>query len=185
MNVAESGSVVEALLAGGTLAAFWGQVDTLQRFGVGVKKDLRATEELKTHLEDAKVRNQKNRTELISLKSELSDKTALLAQSNRAKSALLTSTKNKEAEYKKILAQKVAKRNAFEQELLRFESELRFAVDPSRLPSAGSGVLSWPLSAVKITQEFGNTAFAKSGAYNGNGHAMAKPQRVRSAAPCF
>jgi murein DD-endopeptidase MepM/ murein hydrolase activator NlpD len=59
-------------------------------------------------------------------------------------------------------------------------------LDKSTVPVAGSGALAWPFepsyvascpsyaSALGnpncITQYFGNTAFAQSGAYNGNGH---------------
>jgi murein DD-endopeptidase MepM/ murein hydrolase activator NlpD len=50
------------------------------------------------------------------------------------------------------------------------ESQLAYVLDPSKIPSAGKGVLRWPLDNVKITQKFGNTDFAKSGAYNGAGH---------------
>ena len=167
---AEQTTLIEALLSGRTLAVFWEQVDSLERFQSGVKSDLHATEKLKAELEDAKKRNEKNRAELISLKEEQRDRNELLAQNRRNKNSLLSATKNKEAEYRKLLAQKVAKRNAFERELLQFESELQLAIDPSKLPSAGPGVLHWPLDAVKITQEFGDTAFARSGAYNGAGH---------------
>ena len=167
---AEQTTLIEALLSGRTLAVFWERVDSLERFQSHVKTDLNETEKLKAGLEDAKKRNEKNRVQLVSLKGELKDRNELLAQSRRNKNALLAATKNKEAEYRKILAQKVAKRNAFEQELLQFESELRFAIDPSLLPPAGSGVLQWPLHAIKITQEFGDTAFARGGAYAGKGH---------------
>jgi len=168
---AEQTTLIEALLSGRTLAVFWERVDSLERFQSHVKTDLNETEKLKAGLEDAKKRNEKNRVQLVSLKGELKDRNELLAQSRRNKNALLAATKNKEAEYRKILAQKVAKRNAFEQELLQFESELKFAIDPSSLPSAGSGVLKWPLDSVKITQQFGKTADSgrlyASGTHNG------------------
>jgi murein DD-endopeptidase MepM/ murein hydrolase activator NlpD len=167
---AEQTTLIEALLSGRTLAVFWEQVDSLERFQSGVKSDLHATEKLKAELEDTKERDEKNRAELVLLKRELKDQNELLAQNRRDKKSLLAATKNEETEYRKLLAQKVARRNAFEQELLRFESELQLAIDPSKLPSAGSGVLKWPLDAVRLTQEFGDTAFARSGAYNGAGH---------------
>lgn len=170
MSESESETLIEALLSERTLAAFWEQVDTLKRFQTSVGRDLKENEMLKAELEDARTRNEKNRSQLVSLRGELRDRTELLTQSRRAKNVLLAATKNKETEYRKLLAQKVAKRNAFEQELLQFESELRFAIDPSRLPPAGSGVLAWPLDSVKITQEFGDTGFARAGAYAGKGH---------------
>jgi len=55
-------------------------------------------------------------------------------------------------------------------ELDELESQLQFILDPDSIPSAGSAVLRWPLDSVYITQYFGNTQFAQSGAYNGSGH---------------
>ncbi len=170
MNGAEGQTLVEAMLSGATLSTVWGVVDDLERFQKNLEDDLNKTRELKANLEGVQVETKKNRAQLVSLRGDLSDQNALLAQNKKAKNALLAATKSKETEYRKILAEKVAKRDAFERELLQFESELRFAIDPSRLPTAGSGVLKWPLDSIRITQKFGDTAFAKSGAYNGKGH---------------
>jgi murein DD-endopeptidase MepM/ murein hydrolase activator NlpD len=52
-----------------------------------------------------------------------------------------------------------------------YESKLQFILNPSTIPAAGSGVLKYPFGFIPtITQYFGNTAFAQSGAYNGQGH---------------
>lgn len=166
----EKKTLIEALLSGATLSAIWGVADDLERFQKEVQTDLTKTKELKADLEHTQTETETNRKKLVSLRADLADKNQLLSQNKKAKSALLTATKSKETEYRKILAERVARRDAFEKELLQFESELRFAIDPSRLPSAGSGVLKWPLDSIKITQEFGDTAFARSGAYKGNGH---------------
>ncbi len=170
MADSERRTLVEALLSGSSLSKVWGAVDDLERFQRGVRSDLQTTKGLKAELEDTEAETKINRQKLVSLKVALADQNTLLAQNKRAKNDILAITKNKEIEYRKILSQKVAKRNAFEQELLQFESDLKFAIDPSRLPGARSGVLSWPLDAVKITQDFGDTAFSKSGAYAGKGH---------------
>lgn len=170
LNGAEQQTLVETMLSGATLSTVWGVVDDLQRFQKNLEDDLNKTRELKANLEGVQTETKKNRERLVSLRGDLADQNTLLAQSRKAKNALLSATKSKETEYRKILAQKVAKRDAFERELLQFESELRFAIDPSLLPVAGSGVLKWPLDSIRITQKFGDTAFAKSGAYNGKGH---------------
>lgn len=170
MYETENDTLIEALLSGRTLGSFWGQVDMLERFQSSVKSDLNQTRELKADLESTRSRNKKNRAELVSLQGELKDRTELLAQNKKAKKNLLVATKNKETEYKKILAEKFVLRDAFEQELLEFESQLRFEIDPTSLPKTGSGALKWPLDSIKITQQFGNTAFARAGRYNGKGH---------------
>lgn len=167
---AERRTLVETMLSGGSLSTVWSTIDDLDRFQQSVHSDLLRTRELKADLENTRTETELNRQKLVSLRSDLADKNMLLAQNKKNKNALLSATKSKEAEYRRILAQKVARRNAFEQELLKFESDLRFVIDPATLPPAGSGVLKWPVTAVKITQEFGDTAFAKSGAYAGKGH---------------
>ena len=170
IDEAERETLVEMVLSHRAFSSFWEQLDALGRFQESVRLDLADTKEVKSLLESRRAETEKNRKALLALKVELSDQTQLLAQNKKAKNSLLTSTKNREVEYKRILDQKVALRNAFEQELLAFESELRFQIDPTSLPKTGSGVLKWPLDAVKITQHFGDTEFARSGAYNGRGH---------------
>ena len=70
------------------------------------------------------------------------------------------------------MADRIAKQKAFEDEIKEFEDQIRLEIDPSALPKAGSGVLKWPLSSIKITQYFGKTAFATANptVYNGGGH---------------
>ena len=71
----------------------------------------------------------------------------------------------------KNISRKKAISEAFEKELLKFESELKLAIDPKSIPPAGIGILSWPLDKILITQYFGNTDFAiKTNAYKGKGH---------------
>ena len=167
----ETSPLIMALLSERTLGSFWEGVDNLDRFQNGVREEVSRQEELKAGLESQKEKTEEKRRELTKLKGKLSDQKQVLAISRTQKSKLLASTKNKESEYKKLLAQKVALRDSFERELLEFESALRFEVDPTRLPPAGSGVLRWPLDSVKITQQFGKTADSgrlyASGTHNG------------------
>ncbi|MBU2109477.1 M23 family metallopeptidase, partial [Patescibacteria group bacterium] len=81
-------------------------------------------------------------------------------------------TKNKEANYKKLLADRLAKQKALEEEIRDIEDQIRIEIDPKSLPPAVSGVLKWPLDQIKITQYFGNTPFATANpqVYNGMGH---------------
>ncbi|MFQ5661718.1 MAG: M23 family metallopeptidase, partial [Candidatus Paceibacteria bacterium] len=86
------------------------------------------------------------------------------------KNTLLSITKNKESSYEKLLVKRKMEKEKFEDELRNLESQLQFELDPDSIPAAEKGVLAWPLEKVKITQYFGNTEFAKSGGYKGEGH---------------
>ncbi len=161
---------IEIFLNENGFSGAWREADALRSVEVRLAERLRSVKELKAGLErDRAVLNAKRR-ELTSLKNELADRRRIADGERATQQAFLNQTKNKETNYRKLLQDRTMLREAFAQELLEFESQLKFELDPSRLPQTGSGVLRWPLDMVKITQYFGNTAFAKSGAYNGQGH---------------
>lgn len=163
-------SFVSTLLSRGGFSDAWREADELILIQAKLSETIHSIKEQKTNLESDRDELSAKKRELAALKEELSDRKKI-ADANRAEQQrLLTQTKNKEANYQKLLDDKIALKNAFEQELLEYEMQLKFELDPSRLPTAGSGVLKWPIDSVKITQYFGNTPFAKSGAYNGKGH---------------
>ena len=171
INVAEGSSLIETLLTYDNVSILWNEVETLLRFQVGLKKNIDELKVLKNELKATKSEKERNKKELLLIKSELGDQHELIEDNKNEKDQLLSSTKNNESNYKKILAQKKALSEAFEKELLQFESELKIAIDPKSIPSAGSGILSWPLDNIFITQYFGYTDFAvKKNAYNGKGH---------------
>ena len=109
-----------------------------------------------------------------------------IAETNRQSTAtLLKDTKNTESNYLKLLADRKTKRDAFERELFDYESQLKFVLDPSKLPPAGKGVLAWPLEQITITQQFGVTSDSKrlyaSGSHNGVDFRASEGTRVMSA----
>ncbi len=116
--------------------------------------------------------SEKAKAELVSLNQQLADQRKVVLSTVNEQNALLKETKNSESSYKALLATKKAQEAAFQNELNSYESQLRLIVDASKLPTAGSGVLIWPLTSVKITQYFGNTDFSTANPqiYNGKGH---------------
>ncbi len=163
-------TLIETVLKDSSFSTLWDSIDTLKQFQGKVRENVETVRFLKEGLETEKSATETKRQELGALRSRLADQKQILELNRKEKNTLLAATKNKESEYKKQLNAKVALRNSFEQELLEFESQLRFEIDPSSLPQTGSGVLQWPLDSVSITQYFGNTEFAKAGAYQGHGH---------------
>lgn len=118
---------------------------------------------LKESAEDKRLKLQKERDKLVSQKGSLS-------ATKTAKNELLGQTKQKESEYQKLIAQKQAAKSAFESALGDLNAKLQYIVKQSDITPVGKGVLQWPVDKVRVTQKFGNTDFAKSGAYNGKGH---------------
>lgn len=171
-NELESSSLLETLLNYPTISRFWDQVESLSELYGALREAVLELREERQELGDKKLEEEARKKELLTLSDNLTDKKKV-AEYNKAKTAkLLADTKNKQSNYQKLLEQKIALRKAVEQELLDYESQLKFAIDPTSLPKSGSGVLRWPLDSVKITQEFGDTAFSRSHSalYNGRGH---------------
>ena len=170
INQAESQSLVEIVLGHEQLSEFWSSVDTLERFQVELSTELKDLQERKRDLEGTRQEHVGEQQELSELQYDLSGRREVLVANTEEKNDLLDVTKNEEANYQTLLAQRQAEKDRFERELRSLESELEFALDPSKIPEAGKGVFTWPLDNVYITQYFGNTQFAQSGGYNGQGH---------------
>ena len=126
----------------------------------------------KTTLESTKARTEKARADLLSLNKQIKDQKAIVVSTTAQQNSLLKDTKQSEAQYQKTLAERLKLKEAFEQEILTYQSQLTTQVDKSKIPGTGSGVLSWPLDSISITQYFGNTSFSTANPqiYNGKGH---------------
>ncbi|MEK9183895.1 MAG: hypothetical protein AAB890_02375, partial [Patescibacteria group bacterium] len=174
MNDAESISLVEIVLSRDSFSDFFGNLERMNNFNKEINNNLLKLKSLKNSLEKDKDEKELHNKNLKGLKSQYVDQKRLVDVNKSNKDGLLKETKNKEANYKKMLAEKESLRQAFEKELLELESQLRIEIDPSSIPSFGSGVLGWPLENISlkscwgggdsfkncVTQFFGNTAFA-------------------------
>jgi murein DD-endopeptidase MepM/ murein hydrolase activator NlpD len=168
------------------LTSAWQEADQIETLQGSIHSEIQALSDAKTQLNEHKTEVSGQKAKLSGLATELKEQKTVLDQNRKEEATLLAQTKNKESSYQTLLAQKKAQAAQFEQELNQYQSQLKFTLDPSKIPAAGSGVLSFPLdpsfmSRCKdrasafgniycITQYFGNTAFAQSGAYNGQGH---------------
>lgn len=182
----ESNSFLETLLSGQSVSDTWDAIAALTSFQSSLGEQIKVFSQTKKSYEDSRLMEASKKEELTDLKGELSDRKKVLDTTHTEKSNLLSTTKDKESNYQTVLAQKKKQREQFEKELLDYESQLKFVLDRSTIPTVGSSVLTWPFEASYfadcpsfasalgnpncITQYFGNTPFAKSGAYNGSGH---------------
>jgi murein DD-endopeptidase MepM/ murein hydrolase activator NlpD len=172
MRTSDDTSLIETVLSKQTFTDVWNDAESLNTFQGAVRENLIGLKELQVRLAEDKTESEKKKQELAAYQRELDGRKRAAEYAAKEKIVLLTQTQNKEAEYKKLLNEKLAKKRAFEEELKQIESQLKLAVDPSKLPSVSGSVLSWPLDTVKITQYFGTTPFSTANpqVYNGNGH---------------
>ncbi|PCI30132.1 hypothetical protein COB52_01865 [Candidatus Kaiserbacteria bacterium] len=170
INETESDSFVEIILNSNDISNLWNDVEALQKFQVVVRGEVTVLTAQRKSLEASREEKEIQQGKLVSHKTDLSTQKRSLDINRQAKNSLLKETKNRESTYQELITAKKKAKEEFESQLRSFESELQYILDPSSIPPAGKGVLSWPLDKVRITQYFGNTKFSKSGAYNGSGH---------------
>ena len=171
LAASDSETPLEILMKHETLSSFFASVDALlgvQRDLVSLLAELRSTRQ---DLKERKTTAESKRLELAGLVEDLADQKALQEQQRKDRAQLLSETKSQERRYQELLSEVERKREALQQEINSLESGLQANFDPSAVPAPGKGILGWPLpNPIFITQYFGKTSFARSGAYNGNGH---------------
>lgn len=166
-----STNMLELMLANDSVADLWDDTETVRTVQETMQAHVASLQNAKKVLTEDKQETEVKRGELVEQKSELKSEEQSLTVQKKEHQGLLVQTKNQESNYQKLLSEKKASRAAFESALNSLEAKLQYTLDPSRLPSAGKGVLRWPLDNIRITQQFGRTADAKrlysSGTHNG------------------
>jgi len=172
LNEDESMSMIEIALLNNNFSDFFSELERLENFHETIGINLDELNELKDEFEIQKNDKEESKKKLEEMKSRYEDQNSLVVINKTKKNTLLSKTKNKESNYKQLLADRIEKKEALEEEIKDFENKLRVEIDPTSLPIVGPGVLKWPVDAVRITQYFGNTPFATKNpqVYNGGGH---------------
>jgi murein DD-endopeptidase MepM/ murein hydrolase activator NlpD len=170
LNEIESRPLAVSVLSSDNLTAAWNDVDVSQTLQSAVNMRIDSLNSEKQLLSNQKSSTETKQNQLQVQKKQLVSQQGSLAATKQTQSEILTQTKAQEANFQNIIAQKQAARSAFESALSDLNSKLQYTVKQSQITTAGVGVLQWPLDNILITQYFGNTAFANSGAYSGKGH---------------
>ncbi|MAZ30004.1 hypothetical protein CL655_01840 [bacterium] len=163
-------TMVEILLTNEHLSDFWTQLDDLDTIRNAVGEQVRQLQALQANLENNRAEESEKREDLVDLKDQYNGQRQVLVNNKAEKDQLLTATKNEESEYQRLLGEKKAAREQLLAEVQAIEQELQFILDPSSIPTPGTSVFRWPLDNNIITQRFGYTKFALSGAYGGSRH---------------
>ncbi len=175
MHMMSESSIIEQLLSVEDFADAWVVADQRAALNGALRTHAvtlaQAKEDLSAQQESVNV----TKTGLARNNDDLVSQRIALDINRQEKQSLLTETQASEAAYQSLLAKKQQERAAVEQELSALEESLRVAIDPSSVPSAGSGVLSWPIDSPLVTQGYGLTAFARSGAYGYDASGKPKP----------
>lgn len=175
MHIASEASLIEQLFSANDLADAWVAADQLSAMNDALVAHAAALSEAKEALAAQHQSVAVTKTGLARSNEDLAAEKQALDVQKAQKAQLLSETQQSEAAYQQLLATKQAERAAVEQELSALEDSLRIAIDPGSIPSAGAGVLSWPVDNNVVTQGYGLTAFAKGGAYGYDASGKPKP----------
>jgi murein DD-endopeptidase MepM/ murein hydrolase activator NlpD len=162
--------MIEVMLRQDNLADFWNEVASLETVKLSISERVSALKSLSDTLSSKRSLSAEERALLQSLKEQYSDQQSVLAGNKASKEDLLKQTKNEEKSYQTLLEEKKHARDTLLAEVSSIESQIKFILDPNTIPSKGTAVFRWPLDKPYITQYFGYTKFALSGAYNGSAH---------------
>ncbi len=168
----ETSVLTSVLTTGASFSDVLNSMKQGEDFARAIREKVAELSVVKTDLTTQKQNFETSKKSLEELNLTLSDQKQLVDVTKKQTDTLLVQTKNKESEYKKIVAERKRKKNALEVEMLEVEAKLTASVDVSKLPKFGKGVLQYPVKNVRITQYFGNTPFASQNpqVYNGAGH---------------
>jgi murein DD-endopeptidase MepM/ murein hydrolase activator NlpD len=93
--------------------------------------------------------------------AELAGERESVATTRQEQAELLAVAQGTQAEYQRLLDEKVAQKSAFESALREFENALDVAINKDSYADADHAAFGWPLSgSIILTQLFGGTEFA-------------------------
>lgn len=177
-------SVLTALIANKNLSRFFQESEYATQTNERLVTIIDELKIIKTELSAQKAEAEKHQEELEKLSVSLKGSKSAQESVKKEQADLLSVTRNEEKKYQVLLKDREAKRRAVESEVDELQEQIRIVIDRSRLPRAGRGVLGAPLpdavlvecrkvpdrTSNCITQYYGYTDFARSGAYKGRGH---------------
>ncbi|MDB5195297.1 MAG: putative zinc metalloprotease [Parcubacteria group bacterium] len=183
--LADNSSVVEQVFSSNNLTDAWAAVDANVTLNQALQGHTAQLVQVKQELSNQQQSVNQTQAKLVTVTTDLGTQKKAVDVTVSQKSQLLAQTKSQESSYQSLIATKKAQQKAFESELTALEGQLK-SVGTASIPHVGQGILNWPFSAsfaqhciaisgvlknnYCVTQYFGNTAFAASGAYNGSGH---------------
>jgi len=177
-------SLIETILMKNSLSDFVNQVHYLETLQENVHKNMLVLQELKKNMEQEKAAAEYQRTQLAGLNNQLRSQKQIVDSEKQEKNYLLVQTKGQEKQYQSLLNETLRKQQEIEQQIFDLEDKIKLTLDPSSMPEARPGVLSWPLDGV-LTQIYGYTAYSKNlyktGFHNGIDIASSYGEAIRAA----
>lgn len=146
------------------------QEDWLAETGERIGTMLRSLDDTKRALLLSKETLDRKKTEADTLQEQLDQRNEYLAGSRQSKATLLAKTQAEQQKYVTLVRTLEEELKDLENEINNLESGLIGSLDLGKIPKYQKGLLAYPVKKVVITQGYGMTSYAKSGAYGGGPH---------------
>ncbi len=156
LNQNDNIPMIERLLSKNTFIDFSRDYNNILSVNEKITENIKDISLVKRELQSSKSIKENEQKNLHTLKNDLINKEQVVVITKKEKDSLLSQTKNKEAEYQRLLAEKIKIRDAFDKALEDYEAQLKFILNPKLLPKEGSGVLSFPLNYILVTSPYGD-----------------------------
>ncbi|MBM3261646.1 hypothetical protein FJY93_04500 [Candidatus Kaiserbacteria bacterium] len=170
MHIIDQQPLVLQILGSESVSSTWKEIDQAAMIQTAVKEHIETLAQQEAKLTDAKNETDKKKQTLEKQQETLVAQQGSIAATKKAQDELLAQTKAQESTYQALIKKKREQQASMEAALSDLNAKFRVAVDLSKVTPAGAGTLQWPLDNVRITQVFGDTDFARNGAYAGKGH---------------
>lgn len=171
MDNVSSRTFAEILLLNDSMAEALTEIGEFESIHSRIREEIEILKGANQKMSAQKTEQEAEKRKLLSNREVLADQKGILDSERKEKDALLSQTKSKESNYKKLLTETEARKEAMEKELEDFSARLKQEIDPNSLPKPGTKIFSPPLIPIRITQKFGRTADSgrlyTSGTHNG------------------
>lgn len=167
---------LEIILKYDTLTEVVKQTERLDSLQDKLNEVLYSTKILKNNLENKEVVLKENKKELENKNAQLAVQKSAQQSEKYRKDSVLKVTKGEEAKYQQLLNQveqeqaELLKRLAKIEEQILIQKNFVNYFQAGEVPKKGTRIFAWPEDDARITQGYGLTAYAKRGAYGGQGH---------------
>jgi len=176
INDFDKKGLVEIFFEGNKLSDFFDQARYLEVIQRNLNQVLADVKNLKDELEVQKISSIAEKNALEELKQRTTVQKYALDEERINKKDLLSKTKGEESKYQSLLAQTLKEKSSLLKEVAVLEKEVErrknflFYTESGQIPPRGTRIFLWPEDDTILTQGYGMTDFAKSGAYGGAGH---------------
>jgi len=176
MNIIEKQDLAAVLLANPRISDFFSHVEHINNLQGQLAGNLKTFLELKNELEERKNAAENKKQEFQTLNRRQQSQKTASEENQVAKNDLLAKTKGQEQKFQELLNETERKKAEFYQSLEKLESEAKeqgiyiVRVKAASIPAKGTKLFKMPMDDYIITQGYGNTSFAKRGAYGGAPH---------------